>query len=193
MSTKKLQLIDSLVKQADNADKLDGKHANEFAELDENGKIPATQLPSLDEVGAATKPTILFTSDTGNNTSEEIGLTTSDDLINYSRLEIIYGLSWNTTNIATIIPSLNNAVALSVTYAGTDFMSTTTGMCRLDLENKKLTRGTKIKDTGEDGINRERLIKTNYGTEKTINIESTLYTAANGFGIYIYRVIGYKD
>lgn len=129
----------------------------------------------------------------GDNTSEAIDLTTSDDLINYSRLDIIYGLSWNTTNIATIIPALNNAVALSVTYASKTFMSTTTGMCRLDLDNKKLTRGNNIKDTGTDGINRERLIKTDYGSEEgTISITSTLYTAETGFGIYIYRVIGYK-
>lgn len=31
MSTKKLQIIDSLIKEAQNADTLDGKHADEFA------------------------------------------------------------------------------------------------------------------------------------------------------------------
>ena len=31
MATKKLQIIDSLIKQAENADTLDGKHADEFA------------------------------------------------------------------------------------------------------------------------------------------------------------------
>lgn len=31
MSTKKIQIVDSLVKQAENADTLDGKHADEFA------------------------------------------------------------------------------------------------------------------------------------------------------------------
>ena len=31
MATKKLQILDSLIKQAENADTLDGKHANEFA------------------------------------------------------------------------------------------------------------------------------------------------------------------
>lgn len=31
MATKKLQIIDSIIKQAENADTLDGKHADEFA------------------------------------------------------------------------------------------------------------------------------------------------------------------
>lgn len=31
MATKKLQILDSIIKQAENADTLDGKHANEFA------------------------------------------------------------------------------------------------------------------------------------------------------------------
>lgn len=31
MAIKKLQIIDSLIKQAENADTLDGKHAEEFA------------------------------------------------------------------------------------------------------------------------------------------------------------------
>ncbi len=31
MSTKKLQILDSLIKQAENADTLDGKHASDFA------------------------------------------------------------------------------------------------------------------------------------------------------------------
>ena len=31
MATKKIQIVDSLIKQAENADTLDGKHAEEFA------------------------------------------------------------------------------------------------------------------------------------------------------------------
>ena len=31
MATKKLQILDSLIRQAENADTLDGKHADEFA------------------------------------------------------------------------------------------------------------------------------------------------------------------
>ena len=31
MATKKLQILDSIIKQAENADTLDGKHADEFA------------------------------------------------------------------------------------------------------------------------------------------------------------------
>lgn len=31
MATKKIQILDSLIKQAENADTLDGKHAEEFA------------------------------------------------------------------------------------------------------------------------------------------------------------------
>lgn len=31
MATKKIQILDSLIKQAENADTLDGKHADEFA------------------------------------------------------------------------------------------------------------------------------------------------------------------
>lgn len=35
MATKKLQIIDSLIKEAKNADTLDGKHAEEFAAASE--------------------------------------------------------------------------------------------------------------------------------------------------------------
>lgn len=31
MATKKIQILDSVIKQAENADKLDGKHAEDFA------------------------------------------------------------------------------------------------------------------------------------------------------------------
>lgn len=31
MATKKIQILDSIIKQAENADTLDGKHAEEFA------------------------------------------------------------------------------------------------------------------------------------------------------------------
>lgn len=140
---------------------------------------------TLAEIGAATKPVVLFTSDTGDNTSETITLT--DDVSNYSRIEIIYGLSWNTTNVAVCIPALSKRVALSVSYgASSDSLSTTVGMCKL--EGTSLYRGTLC-----DTINRERRILIDYNTSETINITRTMYTASTGFGIYIYRVIGYKD
>lgn len=145
---------------------------------------------TLSEIGAATKPTVLFSSDTGDNTSETITLLT-DDVSNYDRIEIIYGLNWNTTNVAVCIPALSKRVAMSVIYAGNDFISTTTGVCVL--KENQLIRGTALDNMYNETANRERRIMNNYATDGTVKITSTIYNATEGFGIYIYRVIGYKD
>lgn len=71
MSTKKLQILDSLIKQAQNADTLDGKHASEFA--------AASDVDALEDLVGDIKVAVQI-EDAINAASGELNFITVDDI-----------------------------------------------------------------------------------------------------------------
>lgn len=57
MATKKLQIVDNLVKQAENADTLDGQHASDFTLATDFSELQELvgDLPVSEQINAATK------------------------------------------------------------------------------------------------------------------------------------------
>lgn len=117
---------------------------------------------------------VLFESTDGDSASETITL--SDDVSNYSYIEIIYGVSGNVSSAKALS---GQTVAMSITQSDADCFKITTGAAALS--GTQLTRGT-------DGA--ERQLTINHATEGQLDFTGT--TADSGYYISIYKVIGYK-
>lgn len=147
-----------------------------YAWAQERGAImPETQtsdnlLTTLQTLG----DTVLYENTDGNNTSDTITL--SDDVTNYSYIEVIYGIS---DSVSSARASVGQTVAMSITQSDTDCFKITTGTATLS--GTKLTRGA-------EGTERQLII--NHATEGQLDFSGS--TPDSGYYIRIYRVIGYK-
>lgn len=69
MATKKLQILNSLIKQAENADMLDGKHANEFTLVTDFEELQKKVggMPVSEQIAIATSNRLVPSCTTSDN------------------------------------------------------------------------------------------------------------------------------
>lgn len=131
-------------------------------------------------------PTILFDS-AGDNTSEKIML--SDNVNNYETIEVIYGLNTRdaggSANSAKYLAKYQKFLPLFIIFSGGIGITFYTSLCMFS--GNYLLRGTQV-----DNNDRDRRIEIDHGTSGALNFKGATYKSADGFAIYIYRVIGYK-
>ena len=155
MSTKKLQILDSLVKQAENADTLDGKHANEFA-------------AASDIVGK-------FTDDGGeifNDYNNNIAVSNHSTARGYNSFAGQRGFYWILGDIITSTIGSGNLVNITkcyITPSATRDQYTALNADQLQEFKKLLTDGTEFKvsisDVYNSYINGATLTEVNTGTD----------------------------
>lgn len=157
-------------------ERISGNIASAYAWAADNGAdMPAQQnsdnlLSTLQSLGDS----VLFESADGDSTSAAITL--SDDVSNYSHIEIIYGTADGVSSAKALS---GQTVAMASMQSDADCFKITTGAAALN--GTQLTRGAD---------ERERQLIINHATEGQLDFTGS--SADSGYYISIYRVIGYK-